>query len=310
MLNTPVLFMTFNRPSTTRRVFEAIKKIQPHRLYLACDGPRAGNAEDDRKCSEVREIISKVDWPCEVKTLFRNENLGCMNACTQAISWFFDHEDKGIILEDDCLPTQSFFNYCEEVLEKYKDDNRVVHVNGNNYNTSKVTPTDYSYHFTYFPQVWGWATWRRAWKKFQTTMPLFKQFDDSQFFRHIGLTDRDYAKIRLRWLKVYKQEVTNVWDYQWHFINMLEGNLVVSPVQNQISNLGFSEGSTHSPHVNLLKADLPRHELSLPIVHPPCLFIDHLMNDNYRHMMINETFMMKVNRKLLGRGIKVKVLNS
>lgn len=310
MLETPVLFLTFNRPDTTIRVFEAIKKAQPKRLYLACDGPRPNNTNDVRKCDEVKEVLSGVDWECDVKMLFREKNLGCMTACTEAISWFFENEEYGIILEDDCLPAQSFFSYCEAVLKKYKDDSRIVHVNGNNYNTSKVTKTDYSYHFTFFPQVWGWATWRRAWKNFQTTMPLFKDFDDPQFFRHIGLTDRDYAKIRLRWLKVYEQQVNNVWDYQWHFINMLEGNLVVSPVKNQISNLGFNEGSTHSPHVNLLKADLPRHEMSLPIVHPPCLFIDHLMNDNYRHMMINETFRMKVNRNLLRRGIKVKALNT
>ncbi len=310
-LETPVLFCVFNRPTTTKLVFEAIRSVKPKYLFIEADGPRKDRESDHKNCAEVRNLISNIDWDCEVKTLFREENLGCQRAVTGGINWFFEHVSEGIILEDDCLPTTNFFYYCQEVLQRYRDDTRVVHVNGNNYNSPYVHESPYSYHFTYIPQVWGWATWRRAWSKFEETMAMLPQFDHPLFFKHAGLTATDYKKIRTRWYKVYNGTMLdNVWDYQWHFINLLEGSLVVSPVKNQVSNLGFSGEATHSPLVNPLKAQLPVFEMEVPLHHPPCLFIDEKLNQYYKEMMINESLFTKVRRKLLKKGIRIPVGNS
>ena len=131
MYNTPILFLIFNRPDTTKVVFERIREIKPSRLYVAADAPRQGKDKEAELCRQSRSIIDSVDWPCEVKTLFREENLGCKKAISSAITWFFEQEEYGVILEDDCLPDLSFFRFCEELLIKYKDDERIGHIGGN-----------------------------------------------------------------------------------------------------------------------------------------------------------------------------------
>ncbi|HEY3387536.1 MAG TPA: hypothetical protein VGK46_13560, partial [Saprospiraceae bacterium] len=160
-LHTAVLLVIFNRPQTTRLVFEAIRKAKPPRLYVAADGPRIGVDSDIFNCREAREIIKGVDWDCELKTYFREEDLGCGLGPSTAFSWFFEHEEEGIILEDDCLPSQNFFWFCEELLERYRHDNRIMHVGGNNFLNGWQKDNDYSYYFSRSGHIWGWATWRR-----------------------------------------------------------------------------------------------------------------------------------------------------
>ena len=293
----PILFMTFNRPAETRAVLEVIKAVRPTSLFISSDGPRAGRADDVQSVEEVRSVLTEIDWDCEVKTLFHEANVGCKRAGINAISWFFEQVEYGIILEDDCLPSKSFFYYCKEVLERYRDDNRVVHINGNNFDTHQHMPSDYSYHFTYFPQVWGWATWRRAWKRFDESMSPFDAFDDYLYFKHAGLSERDYANIRRKWHNAKFRDF-EVWDYQWHFINLLEGGLVVSPLKNLISNVGFGEKATHTADSYSLKQNLVRNELEFPLKHPPCLFIDEKLNQHYINMMVTEPVTFKLKRKL------------
>ena len=160
VLDTPVLFLVFNRSDTATQVFEKIRQVRPSRLYVAGDGPREGYNEEE-KVAKAREIATRVDWPCEVKTLFRDKNLGCAHGCSNAISWFFQHEEKGIILEDDCVPHLDFFTFCENLLDRYAEDERVTVVSGNNFQKGKWRG-DASYYFSKFPHIWGWATWRRA----------------------------------------------------------------------------------------------------------------------------------------------------
>ncbi len=169
VLGTPVLFLIFNRPDTTTRVFEAIREARPSRLYVAADGPRADKEGEAQRCLETRKITEAVDWPCEVRRLYREENLGCKLAVSSAITWFFTHEEEGIILEDDCLPDQSFFPFCAAMLERYRDDGRIMMVLG----TSLLPPgggPDADYLFTQYFLIWGWATWRRAWEKYDIEM--------------------------------------------------------------------------------------------------------------------------------------------
>jgi len=172
MLNTPVLFLIFKRPELTELVFKEIRRAQPARLFVAADGP--GNKAEMILCERARSIIQQIDWPCEVKTLFRDKNLGCKKAVSEAINWLFEHADEGIILEDDTIPSQSFFNYCQQLLEHYRNDDRIMHIAGEN-------PLDYpvtqdSYYFSKIEHCWGWATWKRAWRCFDVHMANLDAF--------------------------------------------------------------------------------------------------------------------------------------
>ena len=165
-LKTAVLFLLFNRPDTTTHVFEKIRQIKPQRLYVASDGPRESYDGEIEKVIKAREIASKVDWPCELKTLFRDKNLGCKKGVSSAITWFFEHEEQGIILEDDCIPNLDFFNFCENLLIRYSRDKRIFTITGSNFQNGKWRG-DASYYFSKKFHCWGWATWKRAWKLYQ-----------------------------------------------------------------------------------------------------------------------------------------------
>jgi len=232
-----VLFMVFNRPDTTTQVFEAIREARPRRLYVAADGPRSGRALEPERCAEARRITEAVDWPCEVRRLYRDENLGCKRAISSAITWFFEHEEAGIILEDDCLPDPSFFPYCQMMLERYKDEPRVSMISGDDYTRGQRLTRDSYYFTTYFP-IWGWATWRRAWAKYDITMATWPEARDS------GLVRRRIAHRGLaRWFeecfeKTYQGEI-DTWDFQWAFTNLREGGVALCPHGNLISNIGY-----------------------------------------------------------------------
>ena len=163
-VHTAVLFLVFNRPETTKQVFEAIRQAKPPRLYVAADGAREGKPGESERVEQVRQIATEVDWPCEVKTLFRDKNLGCKQAVSSAIDWFFDNEEQGIILEDDCLPHPDFFTFCETLLKRYATDERVWVITGDNFQDGQKRG-DGSYYFSRYNHVWGWASWRRAWSK-------------------------------------------------------------------------------------------------------------------------------------------------
>ena len=167
-----ILFVIFNRPGTTQRVFDSIRAAQPKRLYLAADGPRQGVAGDALLCKQTREIVGKIDWDCEVKTLFRDGNAGCKNGVSAAINWFFSYEEEGIILEDDCLPANDFFKFCDALLDKYRHDTRIRHITGCNLQFGKKWG-DGSYYFSNRTHVWGWASWRRVWDDYDLSLEKY-----------------------------------------------------------------------------------------------------------------------------------------
>lgn len=244
-LNTAVLFLVFNRLDTTKQVFEAIRQAKPPRLYVAADGARETKEGEAEKVKAVREyIISNIDWECEVKTLFREQNYGCKMAVSSAITWFFENEEMGIILEDDCLPSQSFFWFCEELLERYKDDMRVGQISGFN----PLVEFDFngaSYGFSKFGPIWGWASWRRAWKNYDVDMKnweIVKKSNHSDFF-----TDsRQEKQWRIELFdRMYNKEI-DTWDYQWSYTKLTESQLSIIPSVNFIKNIGFGEDATHT----------------------------------------------------------------
>lgn len=244
MLKTPILFLIFNRPDTTEKVFEKIKKQKPKYLYVAADGARHDKEGEAEKCIQTREIINKIDWDCELKTLFRDKNLGCKVAVSSAINWFFEHVEEGIILEDDCLPSDSFFSYCEELLEKYRYDSRIMHISGEN--PLDMAFNDKSYYFSKISHIWGWATWRRAWQKYD---PEFENFD---IFIQNNLIKDVFSEKHVQdyWNKIFtrvKEGKINTWDYQWTYALFVNNGLSINPNKNLISNIGFGvEGATHT----------------------------------------------------------------
>lgn len=250
----PVLFLVFNRPDVTRRVFEAIRAARPPRLYVAADGARADREGEDCLVQEVRSIATNVDWDCEVKTLFRNKNLGCGLAVSGAITWFFENEPEGIILEDDCLPTLSFFDYSNWALNTYRKAKNVWHISGNNFRTPVRYFEGKPVSFAALPQVWGWATWRDRWERYI--------FDAQQLSRTSKEPFNAWAlRPKSKQYKLKNIEDLNkgldTWDYQWQIVVLNHLGLVVVPCVNLITNLGVGEDATHTRSINDWRLGLP-----------------------------------------------------
>ena len=269
MLNKPILFITFNRPDITARVFEAVRTAQPKQLFITCDGPRDGNNDDIEKVTKVKKIITKIDWPCETMTLFREKNLGCEKAVSSAIDWFFKHVEQGIILEDDCLPSPSFFSYCEELLKYYDNDERIMHISGDNFQRGKRRSAD-SYYFSVYPHVWGWATWRRAWKKFDFSMSSWPDFHKTRQLDKI-FSKKSAVNYWKNILQMTYNNQMNSWAFRWAFSCWNNNGLSIIPNTNLISNIGFDKEGTHTRSQNNILADLPRADIKIPLTHPTAI---------------------------------------
>lgn len=263
----PVLFLIFNRLDTTKKVFDIIRNVKPSQLYIAGDGARADVEGEDEKVKIVREyVINNIDWDCEVKTLFQDKNLGCEIAVSTAIDWFFENVEMGIILEDDCLPDASFFKFCQELLEYYKDDSSVMHISGNNFQFGEQRD-DISFCFSKYPHIWGWATWRRAWKYFDLEMSQWPKFREEGALQNF-FVDRASSRYWEHILqKVYDQKI-NTWDYRWAFAIWSQGGSSIVPSVNLVTNIGFGKEGTHTKNILGRHANLPYFELKFPLIHP------------------------------------------
>lgn len=242
MLATPILFKVFNRPDCTRVVFDSIRKIRPVRLYVAQDGPRHGRADDVANCAAVRAIVEQVDWPCEVETLYEKENKGCRLSVACAIDWFFDKVEQGIILEDDCLPDPTFYTFCEYLLDKYKDVEQVKMISGSNFRDGTGSNSA-SYFFSKLPHIWGWASWRRAWKGYDVDMTDWPEFFKAGGLRKMNPILRIGARISFD--AAYQKKV-NTWDTQWAYKMLKDNGISICPGVNMISNIGFGSSGTHT----------------------------------------------------------------
>jgi hypothetical protein len=273
-LKTAVLFLIFNRPDTTKQVFEAIRKAKPPRLYIAADGPRSDKPGEAEKVEETRRIATQVDWDCEVKTLFREKNLGCRVGVSSGIDWFFENEEEGIILEDDCLPSQSFFWFCEELLERFRTDERIFIISGDNFQFGKRRTSE-SYYFSRYTHIWGWASWRRTWQKYDVEMKLWPTVRDGKWLYDI-LQDRKDVNY---WQNIYERVFNNkidTWDYQVNFSCWVNSSLNIIPNNNLVSNIGFGADSTHTADGNSPFFKIPHCELSFPLKHPTIMVRDAL----------------------------------
>ncbi|MDE2071479.1 MAG: glycosyltransferase family 2 protein [Patescibacteria group bacterium] len=232
-MKTPVLMIIFNRPQYTRRVFEAIRAARPERLYIACDGPRT---KDERAAVEAaRSATENVDWPCTVQRLYQDKNLGLRWGPPAGIGWFFEHEEAGIILEDDCLPHPDFFRFASEMLERYRTDTRIIQITGTN--MMPEFPHESSYFFSKFFNLWGWAAWRRSWALYD---PHMQEWPELKKERLIERSFREgYLRRALRGLiddVYYGRHAT--WDIAWFLACIKANGLCVTPRTNLISNIG------------------------------------------------------------------------
>jgi len=259
-----LLFIIFNRPDTTKRVFDKIREAKPPRLYIAADGPRLSKSNEKDLCAATRAIVAHVDWDCEVKTLFRDTNVGCKEGVSSAIDWFFENEEEGIILEDDCLPAGSFFNFCDVLLEKYRNDTRIRHIAGCNLHFGKKWG-DASYYFSNMTHIWGWASWRRVWNDYDKT--LYKYSGEITEKLKSIFPDPFVVSSLTHIFEEVKAGKIDTWDYQLDFANFFNYGLTIIPNENLISNIGFGDGATHTVDSKNIYANIPLGEIA-EVTHP------------------------------------------
>jgi hypothetical protein len=263
MFETPVLFLVYNRPYHTTVVFDTIKKLKPKYLYISADGPNPKKEFDQVNCDKVKSIFNSIDWDCELKTLFRKENLGCRVAVSSAIDWFFNNIDKGIIIEDDILPDITFFGFCEQLLKFYEFDVSVMQISGTN--VEKVWKSNKNdYFFSMFGGIWGWATWKRAWEKYNVDIPDWSNNEVQEILNNKWFGDKEFQERKKIYDKIYNNQI-DTWDYQWTFYKLLNNGFSVVPSKNLISNIGFSEDALHTKDTNSPLSNIKRYSLSLPV---------------------------------------------
>ena len=273
-METPVLFLIYNRPEYTKKVFESIRTAKPRKLFIHADGPKIDKLGDVELCVEVRNIVSNIDWDCEVRTIFRENNLGCKLGMSGGISWFFENVDEGIILEDDCLPNSSFFLYCEKLLEKYRNEDQVMMISGSNPAVSVDISTDY--FFSHFYHIWGWATWKKAWEKFDIEISDWPKYREGDFLEKkfpTSLENRIFIKQMFD--QIYGKKAS-VWGVQWTYACLINNGYAILPTHNLISNIGYT--GTHK--MNNDQLDLKTIKINFNnLKHPDRIEVDYRIED-------------------------------
>lgn len=242
-LDKPVAFFVFNRPEPTSQVFDAIRDARPRQLLLIADGPRSDRPGEAAQVAAVRELVRRIDWPCEAATNFSEENLGCKKRVASGLQWVFDQVEEAIILEDDCLPSPGFFDWCNELLDRYRDDQRIACINGANALDGNATGD--AYHFSKYFHCWGWATWRRVYRQFDASMQAWPSFRDSDQLAKLA----DHGDELLYWRRIFDAQFAgeiDSWGYPWQFMCWAHGQLSITPQKNLIANIGFGADATHT----------------------------------------------------------------
>ncbi len=318
MFETPILLIVFNRPEETKKVFAEIRKLAPAHLYIAADGPREDRLGEKQLCETVQAILDDINWKCSVKRMYRKKNVGCGVAVSEAITWFFENVEQGIILEDDCVPHQSFFLYCAQLLDKYKSDERIISIGGTN--LGYHLPDDSSYAFSRFMNMWGWASWKRSAKLVDYKMHSWNHLPSKTLFLQKKLSDRTLVP-DINWINYwgYYFNITaagkaNTWDYQWIFAQLCYDKLSVFPATNLIHNIGFSNNATHTHEVTHPLAALSISTMDFPLVHPAQVAFDKTYEREYIKKIWfqykNESIYVHLKRYLLRNKFIKSAINS
>jgi len=294
-LTTPVAFIIFNRPDTTERVFAEIAKARPPKLLVVADGPRGSRPGETEKCLKTRAIIDRVDWPCEVLVNFSDVNLGCKNRVSSGIDWVFEQVEEAIILEDDCLPEPTFFRFCQELLEKYRHDERVSMISGDNFQFGQKRG-DGSYYFSNFHHIWGWASWRRAWAGYDKGAAVWPKMRDGGWLNSLCLGENGSQFWSKNFQSVFDGDI-DTWDYQWVLSSWTQGRLAIIPQVNLISNIGFGQDATHTIGSSIY-SEMRCEPISFPLLHPRIFLAFKEADDYTTKNMLPSNFLKRVFTKL------------
>ena len=292
-LQTPVLLIVYKRPETSRRVFESIRKAKPKQLFIAANAPKTSNADELANIAEVRAIVEAVDWDCEVQRLYRNVHLDAKTSISSAIDWFFENVEEGIVLEDDCLPHPSFFRFCEELLARYRHDDRIMMISGDNFYNGKRS---YSYYFSHYVHIWGWASWRRAWKFYDVNMQAWPEIKQMNLLSGIFRTGQEAGY----WEKIFDLVASgkiNTWDYQWSLTCFINNFVTILPSINLVSNIGFGNEATNTRDSEDQRGDMEAQEMQFPLCHPPYVIRDaDAENYTYTNLLMKPLSARIINR--------------
>ncbi len=270
-VRSPVALFMFRRPDTTARVLDAIREARPALLLVVADGPRPDRPDDATACAATRALIDGVDWPCEVRREFATENMGCRRRVASGLAWVFGQVPEAIILEDDCVPDQTFFRFCDELLERYRDDPRVAQITGAN-NQKGRRRGKHSYFFSRYNNVWGWASWRRAFDLYDVDMRRWPELRDSGWLADM-LGDRRVAHYWTQQFQATYERRIDTWDYQWVYASWLHSMVSLVPNRNLVRNIGFGPDASHT-HAQDAFADDRLESVGFPLDHPSAVARD------------------------------------
>lgn len=276
-MRTPVAFLIFNRPDRTARVFAEIARARPARLLVVADGPRPERVGERELCIATRSVLEKVDWPCEVLTNFSDTNLGCKRRVASGLDWVFEQVEEAIILEDDCLPDATFFPFCAELLERYRDDPRVSMICGSNFQQGKRRSPD-SYFFGLHVTVWGWASWRKVWQNYDVEMRRWAELKDTSWLPDL-LKNPVASKYWRETFEATFQGKLDTWDYQFFFSWWSQNSLALIPDRNLVTNIGFGSAATRTQDNLPSMANLPLKPMDFPLVHPTDVVLNREADD-------------------------------
>jgi len=276
-MQTPIAYIVFNRPQHTEKTFAVLREQRPSKLFIIADGPRQGHSTDIERCAAVRNIIANVDWPCEVYRKYAECNLGLKENVSRGIDWVFAHVEQAIVLEDDCVAHSDFFRFCDELLERYADNEQVAVITGNNFQNGRKRGNA-SYYFSKYNHCWGWATWRRAWQKYQGDLPFWPNWYQSADWREKipDIVEQRY------WAKIFERVHAgkiDSWAYPWTASLWFREGLTATPNVNLVSNIGFGPDSTHTGSADNHQANLATSPLG-KLTHP-CQIEQDIVADRY-----------------------------
>jgi hypothetical protein len=265
--NTPILIVAWRRPGALEQVIQAIRLVKPTSLFIACDGPRGSNPDDFEKVVHTRQVIDEqIDWECDIQKRYMDINQGCRLGVSSAISWFFEHVQEGIILEDDCVPHPDFFRFCGTLLDRYRDNRKVWCITGDNFQYGRRRGHG-SYYFSKYNHIWGWATWRDRWLSYDLDLKFWPSWRDSSHFANMfrHQQERDY------WRRIFNDTYLgkiDTWDYQWTACTWRSGGLTATPQVNLVTNIGHGSEGTHTGGDTDARFRIPTGELSRKMRHP------------------------------------------
>ncbi len=298
--NPPVALFTFNRPELTERLLAILAPLRPRRILVVSDGPRPHIETDIERCAAVRRLFERVDWDCRVDRNFSEHNMGSFPRNSSGLNWVFDQVEEAVVLEDDCLPDPSFFPFCEELLSRYRDDQRVGLISGNNFLKPTNNGQKPSYFFSRYATTWGWASWRRVWRQVDLDMPYWPEMRDSGRLRQSFYSSSEERYWRMIYGMIHEKQRKNAWDYQLILTCRRFNLLTAVPSVNLVSNVGYGPDATHCTNIDDWESNVPAYELTFPLAHPDqvdaSLLVDYQIFRRRFHMY----WWLRLSRKVPG----------